>query len=198
LYISICRQEKMQKSVIQTFKTVFLVMLFLVPSFILKAHEYYFAFAEVEYNEKSLRIEATLIISAHDFEEYLKKHNTIQSSIEKSLLDTNQVSNIMQEINNHFIIQPESPNNNSQVDSMDFTRNSESFQLDGYNLRLDGNLELYLSKGMRNVSQKLNIIFNLLMNEFPEQQNKLSFTRRCEKSTFNFTLTNHIYSFDFY
>jgi hypothetical protein len=164
----------------------------------LKAHEYYFAFAEVEYNEKTSRIEATLIVTAHDFELYLIKRKIINTSIEKVLLDSSQVLGLMTEINNHFKIDYDTSNKLLQIDSNGFSFNAETFELDGYNLRLDGNLELYLSKNMDKNPKKLIFTFNLMMNEFLGQQNKLTFIRQCEKSTYNFTLSNSIYYLDFY
>jgi len=37
------------------------------------AHDYYFAFAEVEYNEISKRFEGTIIFTTHDLEKSIQK-----------------------------------------------------------------------------------------------------------------------------
>jgi hypothetical protein len=188
----------MQKSVKQKIYKFLFFLFVTTSSFLLRAHDYYFAFAEVEFNEKSSKLEATLIVTAHDLELHLIKRNIINTSIEKALLDSSQVRGFMAEINNQFMIVPENQGMPSIIDSKDFSLNSQSFQLDGYNIRLDGNLELYLSKSMDSNPKKLIITFSLMMNQFPDQQNKLTFIRQSKKSTFNFTLSNFIYSLDFY
>ena len=74
--------------------------------------------------------------------------------------------------------------NNSQIESDQLPY---QFQIEGYNLRLDGNLEIYLSSDLLKPGTMLTVVFDLLMDKFPEQQNKLTFIFRNKKHTLNFT-----------
>jgi hypothetical protein len=154
------------------------------PFFYLKAHEYYFAFAEVDYNEKSAKIEATLTLSAHDFEASLQKDNVIKNSIDKAFLDSIEFLKIEKELNNSFSF--------SSVEKPQETKWISSFKIEGFQKLLNGNLEIYLSCDIPNSISLLTVQFNLMMDHFPDQQNKITFIRKRKKSTLNFTLANQI------
>lgn len=154
------------------------------PFIQIKAHEYYFAFAEVDYNEKSAKIEATLTLSAHDFEASLQKGNVIKNPIEKALFDSVEILKIEKELNNSFSF--------SSEDKSQETKWISSFKIEGYQKLLNGNLEIYLSCNIQNPISLLTVQFNLMMDHFPDQQNKITFIRKRKKSTLNFTLANQI------
>jgi hypothetical protein len=153
-----------------------------VPILNLKGHEYFFAFAEVEYSEKSARMEATLTLTAHDLEAYLQKKNIIVNSLEDAFADGSEASSIEKDINAHFFFYEEDSDKHSKWVS--------SFKIDGHQILLNGNIEIYLSCEAVKPLSNLNVQFNLLMDYFSDQQNKITFIYRRKKSTLNFNVTN--------
>ena len=153
-----------------------------MPILNLKAHDYFFAFAEVEYSEKSARLEATLTLTAHDLEAYLQKKKIIVNSLEDAFADSSEASSIDRAINEHFFFYEEDSDKDSKWVSL--------FKIDGHQILLNGNIEIYLSCEAVKPSSYLNVQFNLLMDYFSDQQNKITFIHRRKKSTFNFNLTN--------
>jgi hypothetical protein len=153
-----------------------------VPILNLKGHEYFFAFAEVEYSEKSARMEATLTLTAHDLEAYLQKTNRIINSLEDAFADSKEFSSIEKAINAHFYFYEEDSNKHSKWVSY--------FKIDGHQILLNGNIEIYLSSEVLKPLSNLNVQFNLLMDHFSDQQNKITFIHKRKKSTFNFNVTN--------
>ncbi len=154
------------------------------PFIQIKAHEYYFAFAEVEFNEKSEKIEATLTLSTHDFEASLQKRNLIKNTIETAFLDSVEFLKIERELNNSFRFTSE--------DKSQEIKWISSFKIEGFQKLLNGNLEIYLSCDIPYSISLLTVQFNLMMDYFPDQQNKITFIRKRKKSTLNFTLANQI------
>ena len=59
------------------------IALFLFFGLTSYAHQYYFAFAEVEYNRMDEQLQGTLIFSAHDLEDVLLKKKIISVKFDK-------------------------------------------------------------------------------------------------------------------
>jgi hypothetical protein len=154
------------------------------------AHDYYFAFAEVEYFENSAKIEATLTVSAHDLESYMQKEKIIENSLENAFLDERELTSIEQVINSNFLFYEKNADKQSAWVS--------SFKIDGYHILLNGNIEIYLSCDLEKPLPMLSVKFNLLMDYFTEQQNKITFINKEKKSTLNFNLTNQTQIIDLY
>ena len=97
------------------------------------AHEFYFAFAEVEYDEMNSRIEATLTVSTHDFELYLQQKGIIQGDLNKNKSDSLKMQLIEDEIVKHFNLKKfQSTLNRSSLSEM---------RLDGFETNLTGTVE---------------------------------------------------------
>ena len=122
------------------------------------AHKYYFGFAEVEYNTFTLCFEATLSLTAHDFERTLKNEGTDAGDLIS--LTNDQRSVVENYINNTFVI--ESGGEKSV------------FKLVGHESKLDGVINLYLESAPLALTDTLNITFNSLMEKYSEQQNKIT------------------------
>lgn len=135
-------------------------------------HEYYFAFAEVEYNEMNGKIEATLRVSTHDLEKVLREKNLIKNDLSSISQDTATLSLLEKEIETHF--------------SISFSGKNLDFQLEGFETLKTGLVEFYLSSDIQENLEKMEIKFDLLMEEFPEQQNKMTFMHRMSKTTLVF------------
>lgn len=147
---------------------LFISMIVLLES---HAHEFYFAFAEVSYDELTERIEATIILTSHDLEKSLTiSGNNIRLSSDK-VLDSVAISTIEKELNKGFYLQSGGVNS--------------YLKLDGYETLLNGTTQFYLS-GIFRKNEGSTIHFPLLMDVFPDQQNKLTWIFRGEKETYVF------------
>ena len=154
------------------------------------AHNYYFAFAEVEYNEMNRSLEATIIASAHDVESVLRENDVISKSLDYAKKNKKEYYAINDFINKIFSVYV--------ADSLsDFALDSSlppqlEFDLDGFEVLLNGDIQFYLSTKIQNPINQFQIKFDLLMDKFPEQQNKLTFRFRNKKLTHNYLTTNRI------
>ncbi len=163
-------------------KHIIVVLFFLVTS-ATNAHEYFFAFAEVEFDEYNARVEATLIMTAHDFESYLKKEKIITKELSFYKNDSIVMKRVENEISNHFSI------NSSSVGS---------FTLEGFEIELTGMVHVFLTAPIFSPLAGLDIQFDLLMDEFKEQQNKLTFIYRDQKTTYVYLQNKRSQHIDFY
>jgi len=171
--------QKMVKKIAIFFPFIFFLLNF--HSSIL-AHKFYFAFAEVEYVERDSKLEATLTVISHDFEDYLKSKNIIRESIEKAFSDSLETAKIVNELNQHFAFQYYAE------DDIKIEQAKSNFKIDGYHILLNGNLELYLSSSIYLPSPFLLVKFDLLMDSYPEQQNKLTVIYKQNKKTSSFII----------
>jgi hypothetical protein len=176
---------KLELSVI-LMKRSFLLLFLLLSSFV-RAHEYFFSFAELEYKEMEGRLEATISVTSHDLEQYLQKKKLIKCELTAALKDSVTFLLISNELNNHFFVDLDPYGQNSTMDGVEFIR----FTLDGYEDEYTGTIRFYLHANVNHpISATFGITFNLLMDAFKEQQNKLTFLFREEKSTFVFLQNN--------
>ena len=152
-------------------KTVYLLcVLFTMFSASLKAHDTYFSFAEVEYNDLNGSIEATLTISTHDLEMVLMEKNLLHGALTSSPLDSVLLLQLEEIINASFQLAPTNGTN-------------FHWTLDGMENTLTGNTNVYLSTSVKERLTTLDVHFDLLMDRYPEQQNKLTFIYHNRKTT---------------
>ena len=144
------------------------------------AHNYYFSFAEVEYNDFCGCFEASLTVTTHDLEQVLRKKNLLNKNLETSLADYKLKQEIEELINEGLQI--------STVGK------KVEFHLEGNEIGLNGLTTFYLSSKPIGLSNEIIFHYNLLMNEFPEEQNKLTFIFRGEKTTLNFIANQFTHS----
>jgi hypothetical protein len=162
-----------------------IILFILSLSFVnsISAHEFYFAFAEVEYDEMNSRIEATLTVSTHDFEFYLQQKGIIQGDLNKNKSDSLKIQLIEEEIIKHF--------NLTEGINIDYSNKNQKpylgqLRLDGFETNLTGTVEFYLSIDVYQPLKSIEITFDLLMDQYPNQQNKLHLLTRNEKRTIDF------------
>ncbi len=150
------------------------------------AHEYFFAFAELEYKKSNGIIEATLIVTTHDFEYYLHQQGWSAKDLSSSQNDSLSTLFIEEKINKHFHISTD-------------IHESLNMQLIGYETKLIGTTQFYLTAQVEPI-QKIDFKFDLLMDVFPEQQNKLNFIHKeiDTKTTLEFLPSRKIQSIDLY
>jgi hypothetical protein len=144
------------------------------------AHNYYFSFAEVEYNDFCGCFESSITVTTHDFEQVLRKKNLLNKNLETTLNDRQLKQNIESIINKGFQITLQNKN--------------VEFQLEGNEIGLNGLTTFYLSSKPIDLFDEIIFQYNLLMNEFPDEQNKLTFIFRGEKTTLNFIANQFTHS----
>lgn len=124
------------------------------------AHDYYFAFAEVEFNALTNKIEATLIVTEHDFIEALSDSSHPFTDANSILQDSLGLIRVISYINEHF--------NFKQGEQQ------STFNLEGFDSMLNGQLNIYLSSDFTVTNEPISIAFNLLMETYSGQQNKIT------------------------
>ncbi len=135
-------------------------------------------------------LEATIIASAHDVESVLRENDVISKSLDYAKKNKKEYYAIHDFINKIFSVYV--------ADSLsDFAMDSSlpqqlEFDLDGFEVLLNGDIQFYLSTKIQNPINQFHIKFDLLMDKFPEQQNKLTFRFRNKKLTHNYLTTNRI------
>ncbi len=158
----------------------------LFSSFNASAHEYFFAFAEVEYKKTNGIIEATLIVTTHDFEQWLHNEGWSGKNLVSSADDSLSILFIQNEINKHFQI---------TTDIHEIVK----MQLIGYENQMIGTTQFYLTSEVEPI-QMINFKFDLLMDLYPQQQNKLNFinNERGIKTTLEFLPSRKEQGIDLY
>ena len=134
-------------------------------------HDYYVAFAEVEYNDISQQFEATVSVSSHDLERIFDEKNWSIDALE-SPEKTENFDAITEWVLTQFVIR-------SGENAVDFT-------VIGCEVELSGMIRFYMESTPIDVSNALNVQFDLLMEDFPEQQNKLTLYYRDRTITKSF------------
>ncbi|WP_341901341.1 DUF6702 family protein [Fluviicola taffensis] len=151
-------------------KKLFAVFAFFSVLFSANAHEYYFAFGEVEYNESTKKLEVTLEVNAHDLEFDMKKSDA--------------------KLTGHIEEQTQNPNFKTQLEvyltqGFKITNNdlTLTLKLVGFDVLPNGLLYAYMESQPVELDKQLFFTFNLLMDSFPDQQNKVTFIRNKQKQT---------------
>lgn len=153
----------------------FVAFLIIFLSTSVYGHEFYFGFAEVEYNEISRKYEVTLVMSTHDMENALKTDLNLDVKLEKNLLTAEEHASITSYIGAHFKIK---------------SADNISFILIGTETMTNGITHFYLESEPVELSLEMEWKFDLLMNHFSGQQNKLTFYFRDQQFTLTFLHTS--------
>jgi hypothetical protein len=166
---------------LRTTLSFFMVFAFCVTSF---AHEFYFAYAELTYNELQQRFEGTIIFTTHDLERTLEPKGTLIGKFEKLDETSAELKLIEHYINEHFQINYGCALDSNAVDAFCQSK----FTLEGIVTQLNGTIECYVSSSAGALYNPVQFKFDALMEQFPSQQNKLTFTYRNQKETLSFLL----------
>ena len=156
-----------------------MVFAFSVTSF---AHEFYFAYAELTYNELQKRFEGTIIFSTHDLERAIEPKGTLIGKFEMLDEGSPELRLIEHYINQHFQINYGCALDSNAVDAFCLSK----FSLEGIVTQLNGTIECYVSSAVIALYNPVQFKFDALMEQFPAQQNKLTFTYRNQKETLSF------------
>ncbi|AEA45467.1 DUF6702 family protein [Fluviicola taffensis] len=134
------------------------------------AHEFYFAFAEVEYNATSKKLEITLEVTAHDLEVDMKKSGIV---LDKHIENQNGNTDFKKQLESHLSKGFEITTGDSSV----------SLKVIGFDVMPTGLLYVYLESTTVVPKRSIDFKFDLLMETFPNQQNKITFIRNNQKQT---------------
>lgn len=164
---------------LRTILSIWMAFAFATSAF---AHEYYFAYAELNYNELQKRIEGTLIFSTHDLERAIDPKGTLIGKFEKLDESSDELPLIEAYINAHLQITFGCALDSNAADVVCISK----FSLEGVVTRPDGSIECYISTFANAIYNPVQIKFNALMERFTAQQNKLTFCYRNQKQTLLF------------
>lgn len=136
------------------------------------AHEYFFAFVELDFNEEKKVFEATLTASAHDVEDVLNEVGIPIKELEDHYIDKEMIQKLESFILKHFEV-----NSNGNV----------TFKLIGFEVNKQGLVNFYFSSTPTELpSKELTVKFDFLMDQLEQQQNKLTFLTKPEAKTIVF------------
>lgn len=151
-------------------KNFTVVFAFFSIFFSASAHEYYFAFGEVEYNSATRKIELSLEISAHDLEFDMKKSGIVlDQHIENELKNAVFKKQLESHLAKGFSI---------AIDDSPFP-----LKIIGFDVMPTGLLYVYMESEPVAFNRSIFFKFDLLMESFPDQQNKVTFIRNTKKQT---------------
>ncbi len=153
-------------------------------SFQVKAHDFFFAFAEIQYNQTSKKLEISIEATAHDVEYALKT----QGITFKKHLENETKNNTFKKVFERYL----------QAEfQLYLTEKQIALQLIGFEIMPDGQLFAYLESESFDLKGEFSMDFHLLMNEFPQQQNKVIFTAfgKTMHAVFLNTKTRNIFNF---
>lgn len=152
-----------------TLKTAYVTLFFLLLATVGRAHDYFFAFAEMEYNAEKGIFEITLESAAHDVVRALQAEDIAITDLSKHYTDSAMNAAIEVAINKHLVLS--SGNQTTHL------------HLDGYEVMRNGLVLFYLSSEKMQPESGITCRFDWLMNEFPDQQNKVTLTIHNQKYT---------------
>lgn len=151
-----------------------LVFLLFFTSFTSFGHEYFFGFSELEYNDISQKFEATLIVSTHDLERALEIAKVESGDLAKLKAGSDELIAVENYLNKYFIVK---------------TNERVKFNLIGSEVFLNGTANFYFESETIEFNNKLSVKFDLLMDIFKQQQNKITLNYRNKSYTRTFLYT---------
>ncbi len=143
------------------------------------SHDFFFAFAEVDYNDITQQFEATISVSSHDLERIFDENSWSIDDLELIEERSDNFSSISEWL----------------LDQFKITSNKQSIDLSiiGCEIELNGIIHFYLESTPTELSNTITVKFDLLMANFPEQQNKLTFYYRDQTITKSFLQTAFVH-----
>ena len=146
-------------------------------------HAYYFAFAEMEFNDDESRFEIAVRATGHDVEDYMDHIGQPVGQLEKAADNPVAMSNLEEMIRKHFVIYA----------------SSKSLMLDLVGVEVNNKDEVifYLTSRKMKRPDEIEIKFDLLMDLYEEQQNKITFFTNEEKVYLSFMQHKKVRTFEF-
>jgi hypothetical protein len=150
----------------------FVIILSLVVSFMVSAHESPIAFAEMELN-KEKQLELTLTIETDEILHYLEKGQYLATDFEQ-----HQNFEAISVYLKRYLL------NGFKVWSDDVF---VSFEIINYEIKNNGQVAFYFISKEINENKHVKVKFDLMMDEHDHQQNKLIYIQKKEEKAYMFT-----------
>lgn len=147
-------------------------ILSLLALFTMSMHEYYFSFGEIQYSSEHKRFEISITCTGHDLEEYIKNKGIEIPKFEDCIdspVHLNKIENVIQ---NGFKL---------SVDGK-----SISLELVGMEVNTKDQAVFYLTSRKLEKPENFEVEYNLMMDYFPIQQNKLTIFKQEGKEYLTF------------
>jgi hypothetical protein len=135
-------------------------ILLVVSGLQLSAHEFYFSFAEMQYNAQSKRYEVSIRATGHDVEDFLKSKGEDLPSLEGCIGNP-----IAENVLERFI---------TQYFKVLVHDKALNFTLIGLEVNIKDEVIFYLKSNALEKPDAIEVTYDLLMDYFPDQQNKLT------------------------
>jgi hypothetical protein len=155
------------------------------------AHQFFFALAEIEYNEMAQKFEGSVVATAHDLEFALMNSYGLQTKLEKLTLESSEVKIIESYLNKFLTLRYGCALDSNAIDAYC----SADWSIESFQIMKNGTIELYFSAPAKHVYTMIQVDFRFLTDVFPEQQNKLTFIYREVRKTLSFTKTQATHYF---
>lgn len=126
-------------------------------------HEYYFGFVELAYDAETERFEGTMVLSAHDVEDWLQDQGVLIAQMEDLKPNTDLMSEVQEKLFSGF--------------QLSFDHEAVHNQIVGVEVLTNGMVHFYFQSEPIHPTSALNIQFDLLMDYFPDQQNKITYLK---------------------
>lgn len=136
------------------------------------SHEYYFSFAEMEYNDISRKFEITISVSTHDLEMVYKKNKDVKLDLQEYKSNSESTELIITYFRQHFELKTE--------------KATCRLNLIGFESSLNGVTNFYFESDEIDITPTLNLKNDILMDEFPNQQNKITLYYQSKSYTNDF------------
>ena len=141
-------------------RAVILISMCLSLSFA-NAHQYFFSFAEVEYNDVTEKFEATITATTHD--------------LERSMSDELSTAIVLDDSDEHYMAIEHYLNGHFRIETGTV---KGKFTVVGHEISLNGTVNFYLESAPIKMGKIIRFTFDLLMDNYPDQQNKITFYHR--------------------
>lgn len=152
---------------------IVLLQLCLFISTCIYSHNSYFSFAEMQYNQQSSCLEISICVSTHDLDFYFRQ-KVQDIRLEKAMENDSLLKKINQLITNGFSIKQGGVTNQLSIEAYENT-------LDGYTF-------FYLKSEPIRWNEPTSVTYDLFMDLFTEQQQKLTVLGSKNSDTYPFML----------
>lgn len=136
------------------------------------SHEYFFAFAEMEYNDISSKFEITISVTTHDLEKVYEKNNDVKLDLQEYKSNSETAELMITYFKQHFELKTE--------------KATCKLNLIGFESNLNGTTNFYFESDEIDITPKLSIKNDILMDEYPNQQNKITLYYQSKSYTYDF------------
>ncbi len=147
-------------------------------------HDYYFSFAEIEYDADHSCLLMSIKVSTHDLDYYYQKKTGESKSIEKAFEMDSCTRKIMQFIQDGITI--------SQMSV------PVALNLEGRTTTKDGFTYFYFKSDKIDPKIALTVKYDLFMDIFTEQQNKINFIVNHQTKSYEFLLFHREHQINIY